>query len=247
MVYCHEITNGKLLHIKSHCEYLMACSNKEKKGTLSSEFLNEEDLVVKISASLYKRRFDNILDFDDYKHYGFIGLLEAKNKYSSCKGASFDTYATYRIRGAILNGIVKHSEKMQLYAYKSRIEKDRLKSLEIPSTIDQGSLFDSFIDLTSNLAIAEFLDDMSELDMFSDPESEAYYKSQVSSDLLLGVEQLKGNEKLVITYHYFGSLGFQEIGDILSLTKGRISQLHRSSLDKLRVTLEGSSHYSAEI
>lgn len=225
----------------------MVENDAEVKGDLSSAFLAEEELVIKIAASLYKRRFDNSLDFDDYKHYGFIGLLEAKSKYTSSKGASFDTYATYRVRGAILNGIVKNSEKMQLYAYQTRVEKDRLRSLQITTSHNKDELFDLFINLTSNLAISAFLDDISEAEMALDSCAEQYYKSQVSSDLLLGIEHLKGDEKLIITYHYFGGLSFQEIAEILMLTKGRISQLHKSALTTLRISLENGSHYTAEV
>ncbi|EGG95043.1 RNA polymerase sigma factor for flagellar operon [gamma proteobacterium IMCC1989] len=225
----------------------MAVNNKGNSDNFSSIFLEEGILVTKIAASLYKKRFDNSLEFDDYKHYGFIGLLEAKKKYTSDQGASFDTYATYRIKGAILNGIVKNSEKMQLYAYNSRREKDRLRSLKAPEPTNRMDLFDLFIELTGNLAVASLLDDMSESEISVDECSETYYQSQMSSDLLLGVEHLNGNEKLVVTYHYFGGLDFQEVADILEVTKGRISQLHKSALEKLRITLENSSHYSAEV
>ena len=225
----------------------MAFNKKRHADKFSSIFLEESKLVTSIAASLYKKRFDNSLEFDDYKHYGFIGLLEAKQKYTSDQGASFDTYATYRIRGSILNGIVKSSEKMQLYAYNSRREKDKLHSLKSSRPTNRADLFDAFIELAGNLAIASLLDDMSESEVSVDVCSETYYRSQMSSDLLLGVEHLNGNEKLIVTYHYFGGLDFQEVADILELTKGRISQLHKLALNKLRMILENSSHYSAEI
>ncbi len=90
----------------------MSQDYKEKKTHEPlSDCLDDEQLVTRIAASLYARRFDNAVSFEDYKHYGVIGLLEARQKYDQNKGAMFDTYATYRIRGAILNGVINHSEK----------------------------------------------------------------------------------------------------------------------------------------
>jgi len=233
-----DYDNKKLL-ISSEKEY-------SEEQTIDSFFLDREELVVRIAASLYAKRFDQSVSFDDYKHYGFIGLLEAKANFDDSKGASFDTYATYRIRGSILNGIVKHSEKLQLYAYKSRLENDRLRSLKTADSkvgVDVDSLFDSFVDLASNLAIGVLLDEVADTDINSDTCSDSYYQSEVVSRLVSNIEYLSANEKPVIIYHYFGSLSFNEIADVLGLSKGRISQLHKIGLTKLK-TLLSDNEYS---
>jgi RNA polymerase sigma factor for flagellar operon FliA len=224
------------------------CTKKNINNCSSSpDFLAEESLVVKISAALYAKRFDDSLEFDDYKNYGFIGLLEAKEKYDAAQGASFDTYAAYRIRGSILNGIVKSSERTHLYAYNARAEKDRARSHQLPKKTNTDDLFDFFVSLTSDLAISSLLDGVSQADMSVDAGAENHYKCQISSDLIYGVERLVGHEKSVIVYHYFGSLSFQEVASTLKLTKGRISQLHKSALSNLSVVLSDKSYFSVDL
>ncbi len=74
--------------------------------------------------------------------------------------------------------------------------------------------------------------------------SDAYYQSELSCHLLESIEGLSEHERLVVVYHYFGSLSFQEVADILGKSKGRISQLHKAALTKIKTHLVEGAVYS---
>src|SRR5262245_2083763 len=80
-----------------------------------------ESLVRTLAAELYARRPDGVADFGDYLHYGMLGLLEAIDRYDPDRGAAFATFARYRIRGAILNGIAKETEQREFRSYRARL------------------------------------------------------------------------------------------------------------------------------
>src|SRR5579859_5894235 len=63
-----------------------------------------------IAAHLFGRRVGNAVAFDDYLQYARVGLLEAIDRYDPGREASFTTFAGYRIRGAILNGLEQTTE-----------------------------------------------------------------------------------------------------------------------------------------
>jgi RNA polymerase sigma factor for flagellar operon FliA len=82
---------------------------------------NNINLVKSVAKNLMKHRAYG-MEYKDLVGYGVIGLYDAASKYSSAKGASFQTYARSRIRGAILDGIRKNS-------YHTRYQKPEIISM----------------------------------------------------------------------------------------------------------------------
>lgn len=195
-------------------------------------------IAKKISASLFKNRTDDDIAFEDYFQFGLVGLIEAIDRYRSDKGANFETYATYRVRGAILNGIDKLTEKRDQIAYRKRLRKERLNSLKEGSQESTRDPFEEMVDVAIGLALGYMLEDSC---IYEDSTKEIEDTGYKTSELLQlkqlinqAVNHLPDKEQLIIRYHYFENTNFTTIADILSFTKGRVSQLHSQALGLLR-------------
>ena len=195
------------------------------------------DLVKKIAASMYATRFRDSVEFEEFYQLGIVGLMESIDRYDPDKGASFETFASYRIRGSILNGLEKMSEVRSQGAHSQRLRKERLALLSA-SLEGGGDLFDEMAELTLGLAIGFMLEDTGLISGSNDDAGdEAYQSSHLAQlgELLTGaIEQLPERESQIVRYHYLQGVRFDLIADMLGVSKGRVSQLHKRALQRLR-------------
>jgi RNA polymerase sigma factor FliA len=219
------------------------------------------EMTHRIAASLFAKRIHNTVSFDDYLQYGRVGLLEAIDRYDPAREASFETFAGYRIRGAILNGLEKSTESAAQAAHRRHARnRERVQSL-LPGVardpqaqaefIDAASSepdldpFASMVDVAILLAMGYVLEDSGEWNPAGADRGDPYRSVQlerVRARLNLLVDALPQRERLIVRYHYFEHMEFQTIGEVLELSKGRVSQLHSRALRLIREgydTLEG--------
>src|SRR5882672_3832830 len=193
-----------------------------------------------LAAKLFSARRVRETEFDDYLHYAVIGLIEAVDRFDPSRNVLFRTFAAHRIQGSILNNVERLSERDEQMALKARLRKQRLQSLREGG--EEGGrvspLFEQMAEVAVGLALGYMLEGSG---MYVTPEesrAEDVYSGQELKQLRATiqaiVEILPGREKDVIKYHYFHALGVEEIGDILGLSKGRISQIHHQALRTLR-------------
>jgi RNA polymerase sigma factor FliA len=190
---------------------------------------------------------------------GLMGLVDALEKFNSDRDLKFDTYASFRIRGAIIDGLRKEDWLPRSVREKAKqIEKATLtleqnlnrkpSSKEIAKELDitehevdeviKDSLF------ANMLSIDEKVDD--ESDSNSEgigftlpdkqvvlPEQQLVQKEKVE-ELAVAITKLNEKEQLVISLFYHQELTLTEIGDVLGLTTSRISQIHSRAIVKLK-------------
>jgi RNA polymerase sigma factor for flagellar operon FliA len=211
------------------------------------------EMTQRIAASLFGKRINNTVSFEDYLQYARVGLLEAIDRYDPAREASFETFATYRIRGAVLNGLEKSTESAAQAAHRRRAHhRERAQSLVLPDAGDAAEPdkfidpFAGMVDVAILLAMGYVLEDSGEWNPAGADRAADPYKSvqleRVRARLNLLVDALPQRERLIVRYHYFEHLEFQAIGAILELSKGRVSQLHARALRLIREgydTLEG--------
>jgi RNA polymerase sigma factor for flagellar operon FliA len=220
------------------------------------------EMAHRIAASLFAKRIHNSVGFDDYLQYSRVGLLEAIDRYDPARGASFETFAGYRIRGAILNGLEKSTESAAQAAHRRRSSlRERAQSL-LPSRerealgpdelsdnesseVDVDS-FAGLVDVTIMLAMGYVLEDSGEWNPAGAARVGDPYRSvqleRIRARLSLLVDALPQRERHIVRCHYFEHMEFQAIGELLGLSKGRVSQLHGRALRLIREgyeTLEG--------
>lgn len=194
-----------------------------------------------LAGSLFRNRHHDDVDFKDYLQFACVGLLEAIDRFNPARNVDFRSFATPRIKGSVLDGIVRLSDGQEQIALRARIRRERLASLNEINGRRAHEVFQSLASLTVGLAIGFILDDTGMVDpaAHANPfhQDHAYQSlawSQTRSRTHAAVAGLPVRERKIVQHHYFHGLTFEQIGDILNLSKGRVSQLHRAALIQLR-------------
>ncbi len=198
-----------------------------------------------IARSIFFRIRLPQLEFADYVQNASIGLLEAMSRFDVSRGIEFRLYAKPRVRGAVFNSLrIFISEPKNAQGQDSH--SDRLSSLQDGST---GDPFDHVVSSIVGLGIGYLLDAAAEDDSLSQSMGGlAYAQSrQVEAILLLAVESLPERLRLIVSAHYFQYVPFHEIATRLGLTKGRVSQLHKSAMGMIRKRLQQRGVIEADL
>jgi RNA polymerase sigma factor FliA len=227
------------------------------------------EMTHRIAAHLFGRRIGNAVAFDDYLQYARVGLLEAIDRFDPAREASFATFAGYRIRGAVLNGLEQTTELAAQAAQRrhSRLH-ERAHSLEsrdlsaadhsslAGAGIDAGSAgtqlerFSGMVDMAILLAMGYVLEDNGEWNPAGASGADPYRTVQleaVRTRLIRLVDALPRRERLIVRYHYFEHMEFQAIGAVLELSKGRVSQLHARALQLIREGYEALEQFDVDL
>ncbi len=200
-----------------------------------SQLIHKHMPLAKYHASrLYKNRFDDDVEFDDYLQYANVGLIEAIDNYDISRDVAFSSYAAYRIKGAILSGITRFTEKREQLTLRKRLQNERVKSI----SSNANSTFFDMVETTLGLAISFILSDTALVQTTEDVgENQPYYQENISrlnKEIRSMLQLLSKSENIVIVKHYFEHKRFVEISTSLNVSKGRVSQIHKNAIMKLR-------------
>ena len=204
-------------------------------------------LAKRVASQLYKRRHDDMVEFGDYMQYALVGLIEAIDRYDPDREAAFATFAMYRIRGTILNGLEKATERNEQIAYRQRLRKERIESVaDQTGAKPSNEIFAELVDVAIGLAVGYMLEgtNMVANERNESDEKHGYNStmlSQIKNQLCHLVDTLPARERTIIRFHYFHQVGFFELAQLLGLTKGRVSQLHKMALKQIREAYENES------
>ena len=194
-----------------------------------------------IAAKIYAGRHHDQFEFDEYLQFATVGMIESLDRFEPDRGAKFKTYASRRMIGAILNGLEFLSEKQQQIALRQRLTADRIESLKDvakPSGLDPEHLFRYLADVGIGMALGYLLEGTGLVDSGEPRVVARHYDNleikQLQRRLQDILKTLPEREQKIIRYHYLQDVPFQEIAEILGVTKGRISQIHKRALELLR-------------
>jgi RNA polymerase sigma factor for flagellar operon FliA len=187
-----------------------------------------------------------------------IGVLEVANKYDASKGASFETYAGIRIRGAMLDEVRKGDWAPRSVHRNTRMVSDAMRAVEARTGRDakdhevaaelQLSLDDYYAILNDTLGSRLFSFD----DLLQDGEHEGLHEDGASGQvepargleeerfqlaLTEAIANLPERERLVLALYYDEELNLKEIGEVLGVSESRVSQLHSQCAARLRSRL----------
>ncbi|MGU7783209.1 sigma-70 family RNA polymerase sigma factor [Burkholderia sp. PU8-34] len=194
-----------------------------------------------LAGQLYRNRRYGDVEFKDYVQFACIGLLESIDRFDVARGVEFETFSTRRITGSVLDGVVRLSDGQEQVALRTKIRRERLESLNEATGTQAIDIFHALASLTMGLAIGFILDETGMVDrssgktpVHSDHAYQALAWRQTKARLSDAIARLPDRERKIVQHHYFHGLTFDQIGRILDLTKGRVSQMHRAALAKLR-------------
>ena len=195
------------------------------------------------------------VEYDDLVGYGIFGLIDAIDKYDAGKDVKFETYASLRIRGSILDQIrkmdwiprtVRQKQKKLDEAVKQvemrtgKNASDEEIAVEIGISEDELAVWQSQLKVTNIVSLNEYVEQGSEPVMdarnnshFIQPE-EQIQEDELKKVLKDTLELLTEKERKVIELYYYEELTLKEISKVLGVTESRISQLHTKALLKMR-------------
>lgn len=209
-----------------------------------------------VAGVYYSRRRGDEVEFGDYLQYASVGMLEALERFDPERGVQFRTFAARRMHGAILNGLERLTEKQQQIAARQRLRAERLQDVKSMAGAGAAGAFQGaeqlrhFVsDVGIGLALCWMLEGTSMIDNGEASEAAPFYQSvalrQLRERLLHAVDALPAQERLVIRSHYLQDVPFERIAATLQLTKGRISQVHKQALLRLRSLVRDHADWSA--
>ncbi|WP_414716586.1 RNA polymerase sigma factor FliA [Thalassolituus sp. UBA2009] len=214
-------------------------------------------LVKRIAHHLIGRLPDSV-QLDDLIQAGMIGLLEAARKYDGGKGASFETYAGIRIRGAMLDEIRKGDWAPRSVHRNSRRISEAIKQIESAKGRDaEDSEVAGFLGISQDEYHAILKDSAgcrlfsfeevvekseSGFDVFEDESPnplDGIERESFQRQLADAIRHLPEREQLVLALYYDEELNLKEIGAVLGVSESRVSQLHSQAAHRLRARLGG--------
>lgn len=198
------------------------------------------------------------MDKEDLISYGIFGLIDAIEKYDDMKGVKFETYASLRIRGAVLDGVrsldwVPRSQRQKsrqldaAYTFlegklgREPEESELAEYLEISLGQLQEEIKKS--SLVSLVSLDDYLDQNHEGN-FEPAENEetspeaVFAKQELKKEIAKAIKTLSEKEQMVVALYYYEELTLKEISRVLELSESRVSQIHSKAMLKMRTKLE---------
>jgi RNA polymerase sigma factor for flagellar operon FliA len=194
------------------------------------------------SIAVRLRPWGQAANVEDAEQWAYTGLLQAIDSFDPLKGSPFRAYAKPRIAGCVRDGFARSGEIEAQWSSRRRQERERLRSLKIRQRAEPDDPIEALGAIAACLAIGLMLDGtrlMGDNDA-PDPAPSAY-DSLAWRQRLVALEREVGRlspaEASVIRQHYVNGLAFAQIAELMSLSRGRISQIHSAALAKLRKRL----------
>ena len=225
---------------------------------------NQMQLLVEKHAPLVKRiayhllaRLPASVQVDDLIQSGMIGLIEAAKNFDNTKGASFETFAGIRIRGSMLDEMRRGDWTPRSVHRNARLIAETIAELEAEFGRDVKDVevaeklditLDEYHHMLSDVSSGRIIgiedlgisDDV--LVTANDKQDDHLYEEQASDAfqhaLIKNISSLPEREAIVLSLYYNDELNLKEIGEVLSVSESRVSQIHSQALVRLRARMQ---------
>lgn len=232
--------------------------SETKSPAVKEELILQYASLVKYVAGRLSIHIGQHVDYDDMISYGIFGLIDAIDKFDYEKGVKFETYASVRIRGSIIDSIRKldwvprtlRQKNKQLETVFSELENalgreptDAELAERLEMSLEETQELVKKSSVASLVSLNDYLDQNHEITfmntsgtLIEGPEAQ-YEKAEIKEMLVDAINKLSDKEKKVITLYYFEDLTLKEISSIMGVSESRISQIHSKAVLRLKARL----------
>jgi RNA polymerase sigma factor for flagellar operon FliA len=217
--------------------------------------------LVKYIASRVIVGKSRYIEYEDLVSYGMLGLMDAINKFDESKGMKFSSYASIRVKGAMIDELRKNSPISKgamdkLNKYNEVMENLQKKLLREPNveeiakdlnmTLEEVSEIEGYINYISVVSLEDMIfsedDEMPLMGTIKDnnspsPEKMLEEKEQLEY-LAKALENMNEKDRTVLSLYYYEGLTLKEIGKVLEVSESRVCQLHSRAIVHLRKELK---------
>ena len=236
-------------------EKLWEAYQKNPSCEIREKIILEYAPLVKVVAGRLSMYLGYNVEYDDLVGYGIFGLIDAIDKFDAAKDVKFETYASLRIRGSILDQIRKMDwiprtvrqkqkkldeaiKKIEMQTGRNASEEEIAKEIGISD--DELSIWQSQLKVTNVVSLNEYVEQGTEPVMdaknnshFIQPE-EKVQENELKQVLKDTLKLLTEKERRVIELYYYEELTLKEISKVLEVSESRVSQLHTKALLKMK-------------
>ncbi|MCR4989362.1 MAG: FliA/WhiG family RNA polymerase sigma factor [Lachnospiraceae bacterium] len=231
---------------------------RTKSPDLREQLILEYAPLVKLVAGRLSMYLGYNVEYEDLCSYGIFGLIDAIDKFDSMKEVKFETYASLRIRGSILDQIRKmdwiprtirqRQRKIDqvmhdIEATKGRPATDEEIAAALGISDEDYADWQSQMKITGVVSLNEFMETGAEVPAdqttqyrFDGPE-EVLEKAELKEKLKEALSLLTEKEQMVITLYYYEDMTLKEIANVLEVSESRVSQLHTKALNKMKTKM----------
>ena len=228
---------------------------KEKSVPIREKLILEYAPLVKLVAGRLSMYLGFNVEYDDLVGYGIFGLIDAIDKFDTLKDVKFETYASLRIRGSILDQIrkmdwiprtVRDRQKKidiairEIEAESGHVATDAEIAARMNISEDEYLNWQGQMKVTNIVSLNEFMEQGSDIpedssgnEHFERPE-EVVEKQELKKKLEEALQLLTEKERKVILLYYYEELTLKEISNVMEVSESRISQLHTRALQKMK-------------
>ncbi len=230
-----------------------------KTSDLREKIIIEYAPLVKVVAGRLSMYLGYNVEYEDLVSYGIFGLIDAIDKYDCSKDVKFETYASLRIRGAILDQIrkmdwiprtIRQKQKQIDVAIRDietttgRGATDEEIACKLGISGDEYSEWQSQMKVTNLVSLNDYLEqggaevanDKSSSSQFDEPE-DVVMQAELKEMVISALDLLTEKERKVVELYYYEELSLKEISRVLEVSESRISQLHTRALQKMKEKL----------
>ncbi|MCM1025668.1 MAG: FliA/WhiG family RNA polymerase sigma factor [Roseburia sp.] len=233
---------------------------RTKSSETREKIILEYAPLVKVVAGRLSMYLGYNVEYEDLVSYGIFGLIDAIDKFDCLKDVKFETYASLRIRGAILDQIRKMDWIPRTIRQKQKKIDHVIREIEqatghaatdeeiargLGISDDEYQDWQSQMKITGVVSLNEYMEQGSDVSQdygrhttahFEAPE-EKVEREELAATLGEALKLLTEKEQKVITLYYYEELTLKEISNILEVSESRVSQLHTRALQKMKVKM----------
>ncbi len=231
---------------------------KTRNPKIREKLIIEYAGLVNLVAGRLSMYLGYTVEYDDLVGYGIFGLIDAIDKFELTKGVKFETYASLRIRGSILDQIRRMDwipralrqkqkkldqtmQELEIKLGRTATTKELAEAMEL--TVEELEGLINETQLTNLVSLDEYLEQGSEVKteagnraVFKQPE-QVMERQELKRLLGEAISSLTEKEQKVIALYYYEEMTLKEISMIMEVSESRISQLHTKALRKMREKL----------
>lgn len=232
---------------------------KTRDAQYRDQLIVEYAQLVKIVAGRLSMYLGYNVEYDDLVGYGIFGLIDAIDKFDYGKNVKFETYASLRIRGAILDQIRKmdwiprslRQKQRRIDQAMSKIEAETGKTAtdeqiaqELEISLDELNNWQGQAKMSNMVSLDEFTEEGTETTKmeavgnarFDRPE-DVVEKEELKKMIVEALDNLTEKEREVVVLYYYEDMTLKEISLVLEVSESRVSQLHTKALNKMKLKL----------